>query len=620
MFPPSKLGEYTVIQDIAEGTFGTVKMAKHTVTGRTVAMKSVSKALFYSPYNSVAPEEFGYMRTFQHPHIIRIYEVISTPTHFILVLEYAPGELFNYIVTHGRMDVPLARKLLHQMISAIETMYHLEYLHLDLKPGNILLDDNLNLKITDFGVSNYIVDFHNLLTRRASEVVRGTVYATPQCDVWSSGVILYVMLCGKLPFENGNVQVPFSKMSKGTLHLPSHLSEDARTLITSMLAVDPVKRITIPNIVQHPFFTTDLPHHAPPPWRFKQYTGYKKPSFSRSLQESKAPEVKSIEDLGKEVVDELAHSMIGVNGDEIWQCLLSDDVQGNSVKVAYMLLQDKNTLLRDKKKQLRRDPWEYAEANYFGKSRFEDKINVEYEDIDPEDDPPESISSPISNESETNFGILHTSLPQQSPENVLEQHHLASYFLANRSGAQEKQKPRTKWHFGIRSTSPPMHVMLEIYRTLKTLGMEWKEKTDLGGLGGVYSKPAGLKGGDVDGEPREPINFKAASCIYFVETRARVQDVVLLMDLQLYMIDSSNYLVDFHHKKSYQANTAPGAGKFDLAPKNSASSRVSNDASPLGKDKERDSLETMHEDEVTSPYIFLDVTSRLILELAGGGE
>jgi carbon catabolite-derepressing protein kinase len=125
------------------------------------------------------------------------------------------------------------------------------------------------------------------------------------------------------------------------------------------------------------------------------------------------------------------------------------------------------------------------------------------------------------------FAVLNSSLPDQFPE----QHHLTSYVSAKRSGAggREKKQHKTKWHFGIRSRSPPMEVMLEIYRTLKTLGMEWKEKKSLGGLGGVRRRGNGGAGveraRDLDGEG--VVDLKAAAGVYFVETRARVQEVVV---------------------------------------------------------------------------------------------
>lgn len=162
---------------------------------------------------------------------------------------------------------------------------------------------------------------------------------------------------------------------------------------------------------------------------------------------------------------------------------------------------------------------------------FEAEFNGEYEgDEDDEiDSGLDFTPPPEANEINNNFAVLNSSLPDQLPE----QHHLTSYMSAKRSfPVKEKKQHRTKWHFGIRSRSPPMEVMLEIYRTLKALGMEWKEKRTLGGLGGLKGRRGGSTGGierarDLDGSGN--VDFKAASGVYFVETRARVQDVVVCM-------------------------------------------------------------------------------------------
>ncbi|KAF8837621.1 Pkinase-domain-containing protein [Paxillus ammoniavirescens] len=643
IFPASKLGEYTVIGDIAEGTFGKVKKAMHTITGQQVAMKYISKAVIHMTKTKTRVQrEVEYMRALRHPHIIKLYEVISTPTDIIIVLEYAGGELFNYIVANGRMPEPRARKFFQQLISGIEYSHKLKIVHRDLKPENVLLDDDLNVKIADFGLSNEIKDGDFLKTScgspnyAAPEVIRGGLYTGPEIDVWSCGVILYVMLCGRLPFEDEDVQTLFTKISQGSYHMPSHLGVDARGLINAMLAVDPVKRITVPEITQHPFFTTDLPRYLtplPPP------PGPVLGTLSSLVTPAKVLDFEIIEGLGRieeDVVDELASRMDGVDKEDIWECLRRDDgVQGNAVKVAYMLLRDKRRAGRDlaEFEEQERDaklaamdprntmsPGALSPTSDLEENPFEVEFNGQYEDDDIDDGL--DFSTPLDGEI-NNFAVLNSSLPL--PDQLPEQHHLASYANAKRSwpAAKEKKQHRTKWHFGIRSRSPPMEVMLEIYRTLKTLGMEWKEKRNLGGLGGVRSQRqrSGTNGAprierarDLDGS--EPVDLRAAASVYFVETRARVQDVVVLMNLQLYMVDSINYLVDFHHKKTYRASTELGAGKFDMANLETVLPETSSDGRSI-KDKDSHALK---EDEVVSPFVFMDVACRLILELAGGGE
>lgn len=233
------------------------------------------------------------------------------------------------------------------------------------------------------------------------------------------------------------------------------------------------------------------------------------------------------------------------------------------------------------------------------------------------------------NPEESNFAVLNSSLPGEQVQGAA-QHHLASYASAKTrsGGVKEKKQHRTRWHFGIRSRSPPMEVMSAIYASLKSLGMEWKEKRDLGGLCAFHPKaPRDSSRTNIERRPEWDgahvpqqdyrIDLRAASSIYFVETRARQDDVVVLMNIQLYYVDGDNYLVDFHHKKSYKASSEPGAGRFDMA-KPIVPSEVSSAASETGSVMPQDPL--AKEDAVVSPYVFMDVACKLILDLAGGAD
>lgn len=136
------------------------------------------------------------------------------------MLEFVQGELFNYIVKHGEMPESQARRFFQQLISGIHHSHRLRVVHRDLKPENVLLDDQLNVKIADFGLSNVVTDGEFLHTScgspnyAAPEVIRGLRYTGPEIDVWSCGVILYVMLCGRLPFEDDDVNVLFAKIAR----------------------------------------------------------------------------------------------------------------------------------------------------------------------------------------------------------------------------------------------------------------------------------------------------------------------------------------------------------------------------------------------------------------------
>ncbi|KIJ36988.1 hypothetical protein M422DRAFT_61086 [Sphaerobolus stellatus SS14] len=645
--PASKLGEYQVIQDIAEGTFGKVKMARHIITGQTVAMKYLSKdAIASSGTKMRVLREVQYMRTLKHPHIVKLYEVISTPTHIIIVLEYVGGELFDFIVQNGRMPESQARRLFQQLISGVDYSHRLKIVHRDLKPENVLLDEELNVKIADFGLSNVVTDGEFLQTScgspnyAAPEVIRGLRYTGPEIDVWSCGVILYVMLCGRLPFEDPEVHVLFHKITQGDFYEPTYLSIEARNLITRMLAVDPVKRITVPDIMRTTFFKTDLPRYLqplPPP------PGPVLGTLSSLVSPTRAIDYEYIEGIGRiedDIVQELADSMDGVTGEDIWEALRAEEgPQGNAVKVAYMLLRDKRRSGPDlaKFEEKERDaalaamdptmnlsPLALSPRAGEENNPFDRSFGEEEGDEDGEDDGIDWETTPEPQES--HFAVLHSSLPGQSQAQSQAAQQMASRARGSPSG-REKRKPR--WHFGIRSRSPPMEVMLEIYRTLSVLGMEWKEKKFLGRLGGkitnhertlIERKPE-MDGMSYEGDEGSlPVGERAASSVFYVEARARVDDIVVLIDLQLYEVDEVNYLVDFKHQGYYRASNENGAKKFDRAPSPQPASASASDAgSSFSVEREHRPRE-LEEDNTVSPYLFMDLACRLIVELAGGGE
>jgi len=269
------LPNYKLGKTLGIGSFGKVKVAEHVLTGHKVAIKILNRRKIRSmDMEEKVRREIKILRLFMHPHIIRLYEVIETPSDIFVVMEYVKsGELFDYIVEKGRLGEEEARRFFQQIVSGVEYCHRNMVVHRDLKPENLLLDSKCNVKIADFGLSNIMRDGHFLKTScgspnyAAPEVISGKMYAGPEVDVWSCGVILYALLCGSLPFDDENIPNLFKKIKGGIYTLPSHLSLGARDLIPRMLLVDPMKRITVPEIRQHAWFQNHLPWYlaVPPP-------------------------------------------------------------------------------------------------------------------------------------------------------------------------------------------------------------------------------------------------------------------------------------------------------------------------------------------------------------------
>ncbi|KAI5290404.1 Protein kinase [Ascosphaera aggregata] len=267
-----RLDQYKIVRSLGEGSFGKVKLAVHSASGREVALKVISRRKLLSrDMVGRVEREIQYLQLLRHPHIIKLYTVIPTKKDIIMVMEYAERELFDYLVKRGRCTDDEARTFFQQIICAVEYCHRHKIVHRDLKPENVLIDRFKNVKIADFGLSNIMSDGNFLKTScgspnyAAPEVISGKLYAGPEVDVWSCGVILYVLLVGRLPFDDEFIPALFKKISSGNYHMPNYISSGAQRLIRAMLQVHPVQRITIPEIRQDPWFLTALPDYLRPP-------------------------------------------------------------------------------------------------------------------------------------------------------------------------------------------------------------------------------------------------------------------------------------------------------------------------------------------------------------------
>lgn len=267
-----KIGHYILGQTLGVGTFGKVKIGEHQITKHKVAVKILNRQKIKSlDVVGKIRREIQNLKLFRHPHIIKLYQVISTPTDIFMIMEYVSGgELFDYIVKNGKLQEHEARRFFQQIISGVDYCHRHMIVHRDLKPENLLLDHNMHVKIADFGLSNMMMDGEFLRTScgspnyAAPEVISGKLYAGPEVDIWSCGVILYALLCGTLPFDDEHVPTLFRKIKSGIFPIPEYLNKSVVNLLCQMLQIDPMKRASIDDIKKHEWFQKDCPAYLFP--------------------------------------------------------------------------------------------------------------------------------------------------------------------------------------------------------------------------------------------------------------------------------------------------------------------------------------------------------------------
>ncbi|XP_078593006.1 serine/threonine-protein kinase SIK3-like isoform X1 [Branchiostoma floridae x Branchiostoma japonicum] len=263
---PNKLqvGYYEIERTIGKGNFAVVKLASHIITKTKVAIKIIDKTHLDEDNLKKIFREIEIMKQVKHPHIIRLYQVYETERMIYLVTEYASGgEIFDHLVAHGWMEEKEARKKFKQILTAVHYCHKNNIVHRDLKAENLLLDANLNIKLADFGFSNHFTPGHPLKTwcgsppYAAPELFEGKEYMGPEVDIWSLGVVLYVLVCGALPFDGSTLQNLRARVLAGKFRIPFFMSTECEKLIKGMLVLDPKKRLTVQQICKHEWMVMD---------------------------------------------------------------------------------------------------------------------------------------------------------------------------------------------------------------------------------------------------------------------------------------------------------------------------------------------------------------------------
>lgn len=258
-----KLGKYEVGRTIGEGTFAKVKFARNTETGENVAIKVLAKStILKHRMVEQIKREISIMKIVRHPCIVQLHEVLASQTKIYIIQEFVTGgELFDKIVHLGRLSEDEARRYFQQLIDAIAHCHSKGVYHRDLKPENLLLDFQENLKISDFGLSALPQQGVELLYTTcgtpnyvAPEVLSNRGYDGAAADVWSCGIILYVLMAGYLPFEETDLPTLYTKIKAAEFSCPFWFSPGATSLIQKIIDPNPQTRIKIDGIKRDPWF------------------------------------------------------------------------------------------------------------------------------------------------------------------------------------------------------------------------------------------------------------------------------------------------------------------------------------------------------------------------------
>ncbi|CAF0761019.1 unnamed protein product [Brachionus calyciflorus] len=418
-----KIGHYILLESLGSGSFGKVKKARHQLTGHTVAIKIMNRDKIKTlDVVGKIRREIQNLKLFRHPHIIKLYQVINTPSDIFMVMEYVSGgELFDHIVKNGKLSENEGRKFFQQIISGVAYCHRHMIVHRDLKPENLLLDERMNVKIADFGLSNMMKDGEFLRTScgspnyAAPEVVSGELYAGSEVDIWSCGVILYALLTGTLPFDDESVQILFKKIRSGVYSTPDYLSRSVADLISKMLTVDPLKRATVKEIKEHEWFKINLPDYLFP----------KQSQENLNIFDADAV----VEICEKFNVDEKTVQRSLTNGD-----------QHDQFVIAYHLIIDNKRI---------------SDAQH----------RVQINDFFVASSPP------------TTSFFMDMSTAKEHPERMPQLRDVNAT-LDETKGAETQEVKKTvkkaKWHLGIRSQSKPQDVMNEVFKAIKANNMQWK--------------------------------------------------------------------------------------------------------------------------------------------------
>ncbi|KAL4066024.1 kinase-like domain-containing protein [Scleroderma yunnanense] len=333
---PKMIGLWKVGRTIGKGSSGRVRIARHVKTRQFAAVKIVSKSTLANKHTRTGQHmllnierEIVIMKLIDHPHVMRLYDVWETSSDLYLILEYIEGgELFDYLCSNGPLSTSEALGYFQQIIFAVDYCHRFNIAHRDLKPENLLMDKEKNIKIADFGMAAWQARAKDGLLQTACgsphyaapEIIMGKEYDGRFSDIWSCGIILFALLVGHLPFDDEDLVSLLEKVRLAQYAVPPGIDPMAKDLISKMLKKNVEERITIPAILEHPFFLSQKPKVAK--------------TDTPDLDVMSRPV--SAEDIDKDILANLRTLWHGIPDEDIIECLTND--RPNWQKGVYHLL------------------------------------------------------------------------------------------------------------------------------------------------------------------------------------------------------------------------------------------------------------------------------------------
>ncbi|KAK0452922.1 uncharacterized protein EV420DRAFT_1273545 [Desarmillaria tabescens] len=348
------LGDYTLTKTLGAGSMGKVKLATHNLTGEQMAVKILPRVNPAATQHSTsatpdsiarqaskdASKEIRTLREaalsmlLHHPYVCGMREMITHANHYYMVFEYVNGgQMLDYIISHGRLRERVARKFARQIGSALDYCHRNNVVHRDLKIENILISQTGNIKIIDFGLSNlydpvaHLSTFCGSLYFAAPELLNAKVYTGPEVDVWSFGVVLYVLVCGKVPFDDQSMPALHAKIKRGLVEYPVWLSSECRSLLSRMLVTNPAARAPLSEVLSHPWMVRGF--SGPPENHLLHREPLRADELDRQvIQGMKGFEFGTEQDIEKNLIN-ILESEAYIRAVQNWERKRSGGVNGN---------------------------------------------------------------------------------------------------------------------------------------------------------------------------------------------------------------------------------------------------------------------------------------------------